>query len=292
MHIQNVLNSDKIHIIFVQQVGQQDVISTTTHSSSNNTTDYTVLYDFISQNVSEITLKVGTRVTVLRKCDKSGNSEWWLVEHAGRKGYIPESFLDKDADHQQKKSSSASSSRKSSLIPGTETVSSSSSSSLNQTPLTPLTNSTTTTSTTSKFYTSDNGNTTNSTTTTSQENVSKSLFYDTSASHTTTTVNDNHYSMDDQPELEGLYANQTQLQSTVSNDTETTTTGGEIVYILEYDFEALNAGELGAKEGQIVNCLIMHDQKGNPEWWLVEYDGQQGYIPRDYLSPVDASQMC
>ena len=200
--------------------------------------------------------------------------------------------MNKDADHQQNKSSSVSSSRKSSLIPGTETVSSSSSSSLNHTSLTPLTNSTTTTYTTSKFYTSDNDNTTNTTTTTNQEDVSKSLFYDTSASHTTTTVNDNHRSMDDQPESEALYANPTQLQSTVSNDTESTTTGGEIVYILEYDFEALNAGELGAKEGQIVNCLIMHDQKGNPEWWLVEYDGQQGYIPRDYLSPVDASQMC
>ena len=34
-----------------------------------------------------------TVVNVLRKCDKNGNSEWWLVEQDGKKGYIPESFL-------------------------------------------------------------------------------------------------------------------------------------------------------------------------------------------------------
>ena len=127
----------------------------------------------------------------------------------------------------------------------------------------------------------------NTTATTTQEkiDVSNSLFYDTSGSNST----NNHCVMNGQPESDGLYANPIQPQTTVSNDTETT---AEIVYILEYDFEALNAGELGANEGQIVNCLIMHDQKGNPEWWLVEYDGKQGYIPRDYLSPVDASHMC
>ena len=76
-------------------------------------------------------------------------------------------------------------------------------------------------------------------------------------------------------------------QTTVGDHTE-----NAIVYILEYDFEALNAGELGAKEGQIVNCLTKHDQKGNPEWWFVEYGDQQGYIPRDYLSPVNANQLC
>ena len=64
------------------------------------------------------------------------------------------------------------------------------------------------------------------------------------------------------------------------------------LYILEFDFEALNAGELGAREGQIVKCLAKHDQKGNSEWWHVEYDGQQGYIPRDYLSFLDRNQMC
>ena len=249
----------------------RQVDSTTTlviTPEDNTNTNYVVLYDFVSQNISEITLKTGTHVNVLRKCDKSGNDEWWLVEYAGRKGYIPESFLARENTF---------SSRKPSLLtlPDAETTSS------NRALLTQLATAPSLIPT-SKFYTTDN--TDNATS--QEKTASNSLFYKTIDTLSSTATTEGEFSMDDQHGSVLPHTNLANPQSTVSSES------AEIVYILEYDFEALNAGELGAKEGQIVKCLITHDQKGNPEWWLVEYDGQQGYVPRDYLSPVDASQLC
>lgn len=74
--------------------------------------------------------------------------------------------------------------------------------------------------------------------------------------------------------------------STPENDIESTLQYTEY-YGLEYDFEGLNKGELTLNEGQIVKVLIKHDQKGNPEWWYVECEGHQGYVPKNYLLFVD-----
>ncbi|XP_032242810.2 dynamin-binding protein isoform X1 [Nematostella vectensis] len=55
---------------------------------------YIALCTFEGQNAGEISVNEGDLVTVQRRCDTSGNTEWWLVSYHGRKGYIPGDFLD------------------------------------------------------------------------------------------------------------------------------------------------------------------------------------------------------
>ena len=31
-----------------------------------------------------------------------------------------------------------------------------------------------------------------------------------------------------------------------------------------------------------------HDVEGNPEWWLVDKDGKQGYVPANYLQRIES----
>jgi hypothetical protein len=59
-----------------------------------------------------------------------------------------------------------------------------------------------------------------------------------------------------------------------------------------YSFAASTDLELSLYEGQIVSILAEHDLDGNSEWWLVTCEnGQQGYVPANYLSPhVDFQQ--
>lgn len=58
-------------------------------------------------------------------------------------------------------------------------------------------------------------------------------------------------------------------------------------YIVEFNFEAQNVGELSVSEGDLVSVLRHSDSSGNPEWWLIQYNGATGYVPESYLSPVD-----
>ncbi len=36
-------------------------------------------------------------------------------------------------------------------------------------------------------------------------------------------------------------------------------------------------------EGQVVKVIQPHDLDGNTDWWLIEVDGNQGYVPANYL---------
>lgn len=67
------------------------------------------------------------------------------------------------------------------------------------------------------------------------------------------------------------------------------TPGESKLYVIEFNFEAQNAGELSVSEGDLVSVLRHSDSSGNPEWWLVHYNGATGYIPESYLSPVGDS---
>ncbi|XP_065653962.1 dynamin-binding protein-like isoform X2 [Hydra vulgaris] len=135
-----------------------------------------VKYDFTAECDAEITVQEGTLVNVCRTCDSKGNSDWWLVEQDGVKGYIPHTFLIMKSANE-------------------------------------------------KYLTCQ----------TQSENLR----------------NDQH-------------------------DKNTT-------FKVEYNFQAINPGELTVNEGQTVRVLRKHDSKGNNEWWLVEYDGKQGFVPQDYL---------
>ena len=56
--------------------------------------------------------------------------------------------------------------------------------------------------------------------------------------------------------------------------------------MVEFSFEAQNAGELSVFEGDLVSVLRHSDSSGNPEWWLIHYKDATGYVPHSYLSPV------
>ncbi|CAG5133338.1 unnamed protein product [Candidula unifasciata] len=54
---------------------------------------YYALYDFASRHPNETSLVAGHPVTVLASHDVNGNSEWWLVESEGNRGYAPANYL-------------------------------------------------------------------------------------------------------------------------------------------------------------------------------------------------------
>ncbi|XP_013387330.1 dynamin-binding protein [Lingula anatina] len=54
-------------------------------------------------------------------------------------------------------------------------------------------------------------------------------------------------------------------------------------YYAQYQFEARNSNEISLREGQPVTVLQKYDEQGNPDWWMVDIDGVQGYAPANYL---------
>ena len=62
------------------------------------------------------------------------------------------------------------------------------------------------------------------------------------------------------------------------------------LHIVEFKFEAQNAGELSVSEGDLVSVLRHSDTSGNPEWWLIQCDGATGYVPQSFLSLVSDNQ--
>ncbi|XP_069892480.1 rho guanine nucleotide exchange factor 37 isoform X4 [Dipodomys merriami] len=51
-----------------------------------------------------------------------------------------------------------------------------------------------------------------------------------------------------------------------------------------YPFVARSSHEVSLRAGQPVTVLEAQDKKGNPEWSLVEVDGQRGYVPSGFLA--------
>ena len=168
-------------------------------------------YDFTAECDAEITVQEGTAVNVCRTCDSKGNSEWWLVEQGGRKGYIPQAFLIKEVELEK----SHRPIETGLPLPAQEIL-------LNM----------------------DSNNNRHST---------------QSFQHIT------YESSDKLVDLNPIEC--------VENTT----------FIVEYNFEAINPGELTVCEGQVVRLIRKHDSKGNNEWWFVEYNGKQGFVPQDYF---------
>lgn len=51
-------------------------------------------------------------------------------------------------------------------------------------------------------------------------------------------------------------------------------------------FAARSSHEVSLQAGQQVTVLEAQDKKGNPEWSLVEVNGQRGYVPSSFLARV------
>ncbi|XP_025031763.1 rho guanine nucleotide exchange factor 37 isoform X2 [Python bivittatus] len=60
--------------------------------------------------------------------------------------------------------------------------------------------------------------------------------------------------------------------------------------IAAYAFTARSNQEVSLQAGQSVTVLEPHDKKGSKEWYLVEVNGQRGYVPSSYLMMVSAPQ--
>ncbi|XP_036060847.1 rho guanine nucleotide exchange factor 37 isoform X2 [Onychomys torridus] len=54
--------------------------------------------------------------------------------------------------------------------------------------------------------------------------------------------------------------------------------------VAAYPFVARSTHELSLQAGQPVTILEAQDKKGNPEWSLVEANGQRGYVPSNFLA--------
>lgn len=54
--------------------------------------------------------------------------------------------------------------------------------------------------------------------------------------------------------------------------------------VAAYSFVARSPHELSLQAGQPVTILEAQDKKGNPEWSLVEANGQRGYVPSNFLA--------
>ena len=56
---------------------------------------YQVLWSHEASTQNEISLKEEAIVDVIRKCDLSGNEEWWLVRESvlSEEGYFPAIYL-------------------------------------------------------------------------------------------------------------------------------------------------------------------------------------------------------
>ncbi|KAG7282340.1 hypothetical protein CRUP_002728 [Coryphaenoides rupestris] len=56
---------------------------------------YYALYPFSARCANELTISANERVRILEFQDMNGNSEWWLGEAGGRRGYVPSNYIRK-----------------------------------------------------------------------------------------------------------------------------------------------------------------------------------------------------
>jgi len=200
--------NDKLaRIAFQHQVSLQNINATYRFgpSETNNSTVkdnlktdydiYVVKYTFTAEDQTEISLIQNSVVKVLKKSDKNGNSDWWLVEANNVQGYIPQSYL----------------------LPYSNTYDG----------------------------------------------------FGKSSQSTTSTCNS-----DSDISLINLDDDEAAKVSIDVNDEE---------YVVLFNFEAFNTGELSVKAGDIVTVLRKSDHQGNSDWWLVKDFTSKGYIPSNYL---------
>uniref|UniRef100_A0A8C8Z3B5 Dynamin-binding protein n=1 Tax=Prolemur simus TaxID=1328070 RepID=A0A8C8Z3B5_PROSS len=60
----------------------------------------------------------------------------------------------------------------------------------------------------------------------------------------------------------------------------------EQIFYAVHAFQARSDHELSLQEHQRVHILRFCDLSGNKEWWLAEAQGQQGYVPANYLGKM------
>lgn len=56
---------------------------------------YFAIYTFKARNPNELTVLANQRLRILEFKDVTGNTEWWLAEVNGKKGYVPSNYIRK-----------------------------------------------------------------------------------------------------------------------------------------------------------------------------------------------------
>ena len=54
-----------------------------------------------------------------------------------------------------------------------------------------------------------------------------------------------------------------------------------------YNFKAIASNMIDLKEHEIYKVIEKTDKKGDPEWWLVEYEQKTGYVPKNYVKLLE-----
>ena len=176
-------------------------------------------YAFNAEAPTELSVNKNNVVRVLQNHDAFGHSEWWKVEHNGKIGFVPSSFL---APH--------------SMVPltsSTNLIGKGGAPNISGQTGSPRANQTNIVSSTDKTSMSPN---------TSQTSMV-------------------------------LKSGQTGNGNLVNM----------VEYFVRYDFEPHGPSELGVVTGELVRVLEESDSSGSKDWWLVEAQGKQGYVPASYL---------
>lgn len=56
---------------------------------------YFAVYTFKARNPNELSVPANQRLRILEFKDVTGNTEWWLAEVNGKKGYVPSNYIRK-----------------------------------------------------------------------------------------------------------------------------------------------------------------------------------------------------
>lgn len=56
---------------------------------------YYALYSFNARCANELSIAANQQLRILEFQDMNGNSEWWLGEAEGRRGYVPSNYIRK-----------------------------------------------------------------------------------------------------------------------------------------------------------------------------------------------------
>lgn len=56
---------------------------------------YFAVYTFKARNPNELSVSANQRLKILDFKDVTGNTEWWLAEVNGKKGYVPSNYIRK-----------------------------------------------------------------------------------------------------------------------------------------------------------------------------------------------------
>ena len=61
---------------------------------------------------------------------------------------------------------------------------------------------------------------------------------------------------------------------------------------MEFSFSAGGVGEMSVTKGDRVCVKQKHDESGSCEWWLIQFNRKEGFVPAAYLTPVCEDDYC